>query len=172
MKKIYLWISIGIIVISVNVAKNFSSLNSYHAVYVYELIKNTNWPIEKKNGAFVIGVFGKTSILKELNVLAKNNKVGARDIQIKQLSSLEDVSNCDMAYMPGVEEEDMERINSISKSNGVLIVTEGPSMSEKGGAVNFVSNKGKLEYEIDKSAAKEARLSFNSKILSKGRILH
>jgi hypothetical protein len=168
MNKLYLWISIGIIVISVNIAKNFSGIHSYHAVYVYELLKNTNWPVEKKHGSFIIGVFGKTAILNELRVLADKHKVGARNIVVRELSSIEDVKDCNLAYMPGVGEEDMERINSISKREGVLIVTEGPEMSEKGGAVNFISNKGKLEYEIDEDAVKDARLSLNDKIVAKG----
>jgi hypothetical protein len=168
MNKLYLWISVGIIIISVNIAQNFNGIHSRHAIYVYELLKNTSWPSEKKNGTFVIGVFGKTSILDELKVLAQNHHVGARNIEVKELSSIEDVKDCNLAYMPGVGEEDMERINSISKREGVLIVTEGPEMSEKGGAVNFISNKGKLEYEIDEAAAKDARLSFNNKILAKG----
>lgn len=172
MNKLYLWISIGIIVISVNIAKNFTGIHSYHAVYVYELLKNTNWPVEKKHGAFVIGVFGKTAIINELRVLADKHKVGARNIVVKELSRIEDVKDCNLAYMPGVGEEDMERINSISKREGVLIVTEGPEMSEKGGAVNFISNKGKLEYEIDEAAVKDARLSFNEKIVAKGAKIH
>jgi hypothetical protein len=168
MKKFYLWITVAIIVASVNIAKNFSGIRSHHAIYVYELLKNTNWPVEKKNGAFIIGVFGKTAIFNELRVLAENHHVGARSIEVVELTSIEDVKNCNLAYMPGVGEEDMERINSISKREGVLIVTEGPEMSSKGGAVNFISNKGKLEYEVDQAAANDARLSFNDKILNKG----
>lgn len=167
MKKLYLWIGLGIMVLSVNIAINFAGLYSYHVVYMYNFIKYVDWPEEKKGGNFVIGVLGTSPIFNELTDMAAKRKIGNRNIEVKKVA-LEEISSCNIAFVP---EENIKHISSISgniKNKGVLLISESPGMSKKGAAINFIFIDGKLKFEINKSAASQANLSISTELIKLG----
>lgn len=167
MNKIYLWISIGIIIISINISKSFTGIQSYRSIYVYDLIKNTNWPEYDAKDKFVIGVLGNSSVLAELKDLSTKRKAGSRSIVINEIKNLASIEGCNLIYISPENSSKVEEITEKVKNKGILVITEAPGMLEKGAPINFISHHGKLKYEINESAALQARLTFSEHILSK-----
>ncbi|HYG40653.1 MAG TPA: YfiR family protein [Cytophagales bacterium] len=163
--KSYLWISIGIIVISINIAQSFTAISSYRSIYVYDLIKNTQWPEDKNQGTFVIGVMGDSTIVNEFKDLSAKRKAGARRIIINKLSTLKGIENCNIVYISQKNSAQVKRATALVKNQGILVVTEAPGMLQKGASINFVSKEGKLKYEINKNAALQAKLTFSDQLL-------
>ena len=168
MKKIYLWISLIIVVVSVNIAKNVSGIYTYHAVYMYNFIKYIEWPVSKKEGPFVIGILGASPIINELNDMAAKKKVGLRTIEVKKLSALNEAATCNILFIPENSSARLEEATENTRNKGVLIITETPGMVKKGSAINFIFVDGKLKFEINKNAASQSNLNISSELFRLG----
>ena len=168
MKKPYLWISLIAIIVSVNVANKFAGVYAYHAVYVYNFIKYIDWPSDKKEGPFVIGVMGSSPIITELTDMASKKKVGSRDIIVNKLVSPANISTCNIVFIPETNTKDVETVIEMSRNKGVLVITETPGMTKKGSSINFIYVDGKLKFEINKHAATLANLNISAELMKLG----
>lgn len=69
------------------------------ALYVYNFTKYIEWPESYKQGNFVIGLFGETSIKAELDKVAATRKAVNQTIEIKLFLSVSEITDCHMLYV-------------------------------------------------------------------------
>ncbi|MBY0426761.1 MAG: YfiR family protein [Cytophagales bacterium] len=134
------------------------------AIFIYNFTKYIEWPSSAKQGDFVIGVFGKTNITAELEKMALLKKAGNQTIVIKQLSSVNEITNCQMLFIAADKSSQIGNVMNKIKNNSILIVSEDPGMAKKGSAINFVPTGNKLTFELNRTAAQKHELNVSSSL--------
>lgn len=158
------------------------------AAFLYNFINFVDWPEAKiagDNQPITIGIIGSRDFLKAFEPV-KHRRVKGREIIIKYFSSYEKLKNsqdtdkaqwnkkmetlkschvlllCNCGFGPI---ENSDRIIRALKGSPVLTVSETGDFLESGGMINFLMEGDKVRFEINNTAARQAKLQIRSKLL-------
>jgi roadblock/LC7 domain-containing protein len=121
----------------------------YLAAFIYQFTNYITWP--SASGEFIIGVIGNTPVISHLQELAKEKKVGASSIVIKEWASVGDIGQCKILFIPESQKANLASIKSKVEGKPVLIITESPGLTKSGAGISFVKQEGKIRFEIHKT---------------------
>lgn len=136
------------------------------AMFVYNFTKYIEWPQNYKDGNFVIGILGNSSLFSELNSMANSKKAGAQSFEIKNFSSASSVSKCHMLIIASDITSGFSDALSKIKNNSTLIITEKPGLAKQGSAINFVVQNNKQAFELNKANLEKYDLKVSSNLLA------
>ena len=150
---------------------NQSSLaqnEKFKALFMYNFTKYLEWPESLRQGDFVIAVFGESALIDELKIIAEKKKVGFQQIVIQKISSIDQISNCHIIYIP---ESKTNQINEIKKklaSASTVIIADNPGAVAKGAGINYIVNSGKQLFEISKTNLEQHNIKVGADLLALG----
>jgi len=160
---------IVLLIIAVTVLK-FSSLfaqsEKYQALFIYNFTKYIEWPINN-NKEFVIGVYGNSNIIAELEKVAANKKVGSQNIVVKSFSEAQEIISCNIVYIPANRNSKLDEVLANAKDN-TLIVTDKKGAAKEGADINFVIVEGKQKFEINSNNISKSGLKIDPNLLNLG----
>ncbi len=139
-----------------------------HANIVYRFTKYIDWPENKKQGNFVIGIVGDSPLYDELRSFSSNKSVGQQKIVIKRLSASEASYNCHILFIAEDKSGSVKKIAATTKGTSTLLVSESDGLARKGSCINFVLIEDHLKLEINKNNIEERDLSIATELLSLG----
>jgi hypothetical protein len=148
----------------------YSQGEKFKALFMYNFTKYLEWPDQKKQGDFVIGVFGNSPIIDELNVIAQKRKVGAQQIKVEKISTLEEIQKCHIVYFPDSRSAKFTELKSNFGAKGIVFITDKPGLGKDSG-INYVSVNGKQNFEVNKGNLEGQGIKINSALLSLGIIV-
>lgn len=163
-KKPYMLIY-GLLMLSTTV---FSQEGKFKALFMYNFTKYLEWPAEKQEGDFVIGVFGKSDITKELEIIAAKKKVGSQSIVVKEINPASNLSGCHILYVPTNQSSKINDIVAKCSKKGTVLITDKPGMAKTIAGINYIKVDGKQSFEINKSNLEKQGIKINSSLLSLG----
>ena len=155
------------------------------AAFLYNFIKFVDWPKEKVSDAnepIVIGIIGKDPFGKAFEPV-KDKKVKNRKVVIRRFKGFEEIKKsaendksklqqqiqairrCYILYICPSEQEQLKEIVSWVKAHPVLMVAEAKGFLDAGGIINFLMEENKVRFEINVTAAKQAKLKIRSQLL-------
>jgi hypothetical protein len=120
------------------------------AVYIYKLLKFTNWPeintpLEKK--ILTIGILGDTPLIEGLSELkAKNSDFNPKIIR---LDSIEELPAIDVLFISESENPDQKKIMAALSGRPVVTFGEEENFLQNGGMINFSLQQGKVRFDIN-----------------------
>ena len=141
---------VGLCIMIVSFQSAWAQKEKFHSIFIYNFSKYVKWPEAQSSGTFVIGVLGTSAIQKDLKSMAAIKQVNGRSIEIKQFSSVAEISDCHILYVTATESGLLDQVLSKTSSKAILIVTDNPGLAEKGAAINFVEIEGKIKFELNK----------------------
>jgi hypothetical protein len=147
-------------------AQNIDTNAKYKAMFIYNFTKYFEWPQSYKEGNFVIGVLGNSSLLAELNTMASSKKAGNQSIEIKTFSNVGAITNCHMLIVAPEVTTPLSEIISKIKKNSTLLITEKQGFAKQGAAINFVVQNNKPAFELNKTNAEKQDLKVSTNLLS------
>jgi hypothetical protein len=136
----------------------------YEAVYTYNFTKYIEWPIEKGNN-IVIGIVGDNNALNSFRKMAKAKSNANRQFIIKQLTSSEQVANCNIIFIAKSHEEEFRNVIREAYGKPVLLITEQSQYAKRGSCINFISVGGKLRFEINQSYIQKSGLRVSGSLM-------
>lgn len=139
-----------------------------HANIIYRFTKYINWPENKKNGDFVIGIVGDSPLFEALTKFIINKTAGSQRIIIKKFSASNDVFNCHILFISEDESTSLRKIAASTASTSTLIVTESEGLARKGSCINFVIVDEHLKLEINKINIERRSMGIASELLQLG----
>ena len=133
------------------------------AVFIYNFTKYIEW--ENYNSSeFIIGILGSSAIDRPINEIARTSMVGNKKIIIKHFSKPEDISYCNIIFIPRNSPFSLQSI--LEKiDRGVLTISEEPGFAKEGTAFNFVVLNDKLKFQVNLNALYSAGLKAGSQLL-------
>jgi len=167
MKKKYFITLFVVFMISTN--HIYSQKNDmFKALFIYNFTKNIEWPSSYNSNDFIIGVFGNSTIIEELNKIAKRKTANDKPIIVKRINTIEQISDINILFIPINKSSHITDIVSALKSKPTLIISESPGLGEKGSCINFVQIQGDQKFEINKSSIKSHGLKVSNSLLALG----
>lgn len=140
------------------------------SLYIYKFSRYIKWPESYNQRDFVIGVYGNSPILKELEIMASLKKAANnRKIIIRQISSVEDISDEHIIYIASSKSRELRNILAIIQDRPTLLVAEREGLAKKGACINFmIMENNYLKFEINTEVVEKQKLSVSNELLKRG----
>jgi hypothetical protein len=140
------------------------------SLYIYKFTKFIYWPESRKTGDFVIGVYGNSPIIAELQLMASLKKAAEdQDIVVKEIPPEDDLSGYHIIYVPSSKSRQIAAIASQVGNLPVLIVSEREGMAGRGATISFLIDDYEiLKFEVNVGRLKEQKLSISDELVKLG----
>lgn len=162
--------SLLILVFVCGVAAN-AQMAKFHALYLFNFAKNIGWPPEDANNNIVISVLGDNDVATELSTLAKTKKVGSRMVSVNSCANASEVGECDIVFVSETKSGQIGAVlNAVSKYN-TLVVSGKKGQCAVGAGIAFISDGGKLNFQISKVNINKAGLNVSNQLLGLGTVV-
>lgn len=143
------------------------------SLFIYQFTKYISWPTAAQEGEFVIGVFGNSPILQELELMAALKRAGSgQRIVVKQLRSLEELDGIHVLYLASSKSRELSGILEKLEGTATLVVAERGGLAKKGASINFiVLDNDNLRFEVNQLALEAHQLKMSDELLKYGYIV-
>ena len=148
---------------SMNV-KASGDVSRAEAMFIYNFLRHINWP-ETSSNTFVIGIYGNSEVYDQLQIIAKNRKVGTRPISIRKIASPQDAGTCQLLFVPGYQIKNLNSLSSQLGNASCLVVGEKEGSNSKGSTIEFLVQDNKLKFRINEERAHQQNLAFSRALL-------
>lgn len=160
-----------IILLTISVLFSISSLIAsanakFHSGFIYHFTKYIEWPVDMRNGDFVIAVVGNSEVIPYLTQLAKTKTVGGQKIVIKKCSSVAQAKGAHIMFVDDSKLANFATVKSIAQQGNTLLLTAKNNYGRNGSMINFFEKNGKIQFELNQSATKKAGLVISNKLVS------
>jgi YfiR/HmsC-like len=138
----------------VSAGSTLAQVSNYKAytLFVYNFTKYIQWPETAIKDDFVIGVFGKSPILEELQKMGALKKAGDKNIRVIELSDATLASEVHIVFIPDDKTAQIPNIVAALKGRPVLLVAERQGAVEKGAGISFLSDHNSLKFELNSAS--------------------
>jgi hypothetical protein len=136
------------------------------AVYLYKLLKFTNWPemnTSLKEKFLTIGIFGDTPMIEGLSELKAKNPDS--NLKIIELDSVEELPMLNVLFISESESLNQKKIIAALDGKPVLTFGEEENFLQNGGMINFLLKNGKVRFDINLRKLKISGIQLSSKAL-------
>ena len=143
--------------------------------FLYSFGRYTSWPsyiTDKEEEPFVIGVYGDAPITRILRRIELTKKISGRPVKLRRFTKLEDTKLCHILFVSrSVPPTEQKQVIQVNKKCATLVVGEIEEFTELGGVARFFIADGSVKFEINLTAARRKRLSFDAKLLRLARVI-
>lgn len=139
------------------------------AAFLFNFAKFVEWPeaaFAEAKSPIVIGILGENPFRDDLEQTIRNKTVNDRPLVAKEFHSSGEATNCHILFISASEKARLPEILESLRNTTVLTVSETDGFTEAGGMINFFLEGKKNRFQINDTAAKNARLKISSKLLS------
>ncbi len=150
---------------------SFASAQSQEKVYsalILNFARGIQWPSASPDKDFVVGILGYEPLADELNALSEKIKVGNRKISVKEFFAADEVSNCQILFIPAFKARLLQPILEKLGLQPILIITNKPDSALKGSGVNLIFVEGKLRYEINCKSIEKRGMKISANVKGMG----
>lgn len=144
------------------------------AAYIERITRFIDWPTNltaKESSLFTIGIYGDNDFYSVLKSSLANKTIKGRTVEIIKLVKPLKVELCDICYISGINEADLEIFVSEANKYGVLLMTEKKGFGEKGVHLNFYLEDNKLKFEINRSSIDSGKFKVSSLLMNTSKVL-
>jgi hypothetical protein len=139
------------------------------AAYLCKLGNFVEWPpstFPSSTSAVNLCVAGMDPFGANLDVVTAGQRIGARPIVVRHLTSVTRDSDCQILFVGGSDPKIIGRILDTVRGGSVLTVTDAPTTGETPGIIRFVIHDDHVRMVIDGRAASLNGIVISSKLLS------
>ena len=137
----------------------------FEALFIYKFCDYVKWPTETPSKT--VGVYGNPAVMQELKKIAASSE----KISLKGLSSLSEISDCDILYIGENQRQGLTSIRQTAQTNNVLVVTENDASVSQGACIGFYTENGRLKFAMRKPTVQAYQLKVSSALASLAKIV-
>ena len=135
-------------------------------------MKYIEWPEAQSKCDFVLGVYGDSPMMKELQSLASVKKLKGRTIIIKKISSDSEAEGCQLVYVVPSKSGTVKTFSESTKGKPILIVGEREGLAKKGAGLSFVTMEDdQLKFDINKATIEQHNLKIPKALITLGLVV-
>ena len=159
-----------LLTVSNSLALQTSRASEYHvkAVFLFNFAQFVEWPgpaAEVSRKAVVIGVAGDDPFGRVLDETLRGERLGARPFEARRYRQGRDIEACDILFISRSEADQVGEIIADLNHRPILTVSDADDFAQRGGMIQFVTDRGRIRLRINLAAAQAARLTISSKLL-------
>jgi hypothetical protein len=144
------------------------------AAYLFNFAKFIQWPAEvfaTTSAPMNFCVLGRSPVVDELDSSIGGKSVDGHTIMVKHLHGPDEIKDCHLIFLAASAGKQQQKLIEAAKRTPVLLVAETPGFARSGGTINFITESGRLLFEVNIVAAENAHLKISSKLLALARIV-
>lgn len=148
-------------------AERVGAESGVKAALVYNLLLFVQWPEDKlpADGSLRLCILASPTIEEAFSALS-GKTIHNRPIAIRRMSSPgEDAHQCQAVWVEEARNNALTRLALAAKNSGILILSEGSAALSQGAMIAVSNEGGRLVFNVDNGAARDARLIISSKLL-------
>lgn len=133
------------------------------AAFLYNFAAFTEWPVEV-GPTLRLCIHGADPFGAEADALA-GKAVGGRSLGVQRRVGLDALPSCHMVFVAASAMAQLPRIVDAVRGLPVLLVADSPGAAHQGVALNMTLVQGRVAFEANVEAARNARLVLSAKML-------
>jgi hypothetical protein len=144
------------------------------AGFIYNFAKLTEWPASAfpaPDSPIVIGILGSDPFEGTLEQVLQGKTANGRGFLVKHLKWGSELKDCNILFVSASETPHLDQILHLVKGMTILTIGDTPNFALRGGMINFILEDGKIHFEANVEAAKQADINISSRLLSLARIV-
>lgn len=145
-----------------------AQMAQFQALYIYNFAKNIGWPSEDGSKDLVITVVGDNDLAAELNKLAATKTIGSRKVVVKESATTNGIQKSDIVFLGESKSSQIASLITAQEGNKNLIVSGKNGQCGQGAGIAFLSEGGKLKFEISNKNISKRGLQVSQKLLQLG----
>lgn len=142
--------------------------------FLYNFAKFVEWPEQAPaNGTdhFTICLVGDDEIVHAADRMLRDKQVQGRQVETRGLHTPDEARICHILFLDYPQIDLAKQAWRVARTMPILTVGESEPFLRSGGIIKFVTEDGKLRFEISTQAAARVHLKISSKLLKLGRIV-
>jgi len=143
------------------------------AAYLYNFINYIDWPADAlppAGGTIMIGIMGENPFGAALDPL-NGKQVKGRTLVVKQIAGPQDLAQCQIVFFSSSEKPRLPELLQQLKDSQILTVSEIDGFAQRGGIINFISERNKVRFEINPDTARRLGLTISSELLKLAKLV-
>jgi hypothetical protein len=143
------------------------------AAYMFNFAKFVEWPAEVFTAAASINfcALGRSAVADEMDSLVSGKSINGHAIKVRHLGRPDEIKDCHLVFLPSGAGKQEQKLFQAAKGLSVLLVSDAPGFARSGGMIGFITENGKVLFEVNPGSAEEAHLKISSKLLALARIV-
>ena len=144
------------------------------AAFLYNFIQFVEWPASafpEPGAVMTIGVLGNDPFGPLLEQTTKGEAVKGRGFVVQRIRDVDDAKSCHVLFISKSEKERLSQILKRLEGLPILTISEMEGFADRGGIVNFYTEKSRIRFEINHESARRKGLKITSQLLCLGRIV-
>ncbi len=144
------------------------------AAFLYNFAKFVEWPqgaFSNGDAPIVFGVLGVDPFGNALDILAQKTVKG-RTVLIRRFNGVQDIRVCHVLFISSSEKRHTAEIIAHLRNAGTLLVSDMKGFGRQGGMIQLITDRDRIGFEINISAARRAGLTLSSRLLGLARIVY
>jgi len=144
------------------------------AAFLFNFAKFVEWPPSSFSDASAplrICVSGRDPFGEELRNITREKTVNGHRLEVSQVLDLQVARTCHILFIASSEKARLKQIFESLRGSDALTVGDTKGFVQQGGMINFVLDKNRVQFEVNRKAAEQAGLQISSKLLSVAKLV-
>ena len=143
------------------------------AAVLYNSARFVTWPADvfpDRGARLNVCVLGHDPFGAELDDFLSGKTVGPRRLAVRRAAQESELAGCHVLFIGASEAPHLDRVLAAA-GRGVLTLSAVPRFAERGGMIGFVVEGGRVRFEINRPAVRDADLVVSSRLLKLARVI-
>lgn len=139
------------------------------AAFLFHFAQFVEWPpgvFKDVNSPVTYCTLGEDPFQGALDQSLNGKIIGGRPVRVNHLKGGRDFHECQVLFIGTTEKKEMSATLAALKGAPILTVADADHFVNEGGVIGFCVEEKKIRFEINLSAATEAKLKLSAKLLS------
>jgi hypothetical protein len=139
------------------------------AMFVYNFLKFVEWPVNASAGSkdpFVVLIIGEGAMADATEQFLESKAIGDRPVAVLRIQWDQSLRGARAAVVVERDPKKLHHILDAAATAGVLTIGEGEEFTTRGGVIGLLVLDRKVRFDVDTTAAQNARLRVSSKLLA------
>jgi hypothetical protein len=133
------------------------------AAYLVNFLKYIEWPASNR-GTATICLFGRDTLGPFLSG-HEGRLIGGKELRIRRVSSPDDMSSCQMVYIPDVEEARIGAVLRWVQGMPILAASNADGFARSGGGIELLRNSGRVQFIVNADTLSRHGLTPSSQMM-------
>lgn len=137
-------------VLLVNISLAFAQPDSepqLEAAYLVNFLKYVEWPASQRSSS-TICLFGRDTLGPFLSS-HQGRVIGGKELRIRRVSSPDDMTSCQLVYIPDVEEARIGAVLRWTSGMPILTASNADGFARSGGGIELLRNGGRVHFIVN-----------------------
>lgn len=138
------------------------------AVFLFNFTQFVEWPdtvFHEPQAPLVIGILGEDPFGTYLDETVLGEEINNHPLVIQRYRSIEEIKMCHILFISQTETDHLEDIFTSLEGRSILTVGEVADFTKQGGMIQFVTERKKIQLQINVEATRKVDLTISSKLL-------